>query len=1261
MNPSVKRSFQNRVVFVRSMCFFTLVSCLLTTSCNVPKPETAANHQRTSAAALPDMVPLGNSEVESKSFTKSADPSTGTFVDLPSSVTGVEFTNQWPTQFDPGMQNSFISAGIGVADFNNDGLVDFFAARKSDGGRLYQNVGDFKFRDVTEEWGLKLGNMWSSGVTFADVNNDGHVDLFLCGNQCPNRLFINYGDRFVDKTKEFGLEFSGASVVMTFADYDRDGDLDAFLLTNRVPQERPPFRAKKSANGVPQIPPGLRENTYLMKHPNGKYIKLPAGQFDHLYRNDGSKFVEVSNVAGIGQQPYFGLSATWWDYNNDGWPDLYVANDFMGPDHFFKNNGPNEDGVVTFSDVTKTSVPHTPWFSMGADMADINNDGLFDLLASDMAGSNHYRDKLSMGAMSGPDSRAWFLNWPTPPQYMRNSLYLNSGTDRFMEAANLAGLATTDWTWTVRFSDFDQDGWEDVYFTNGMSRDWFNGDVLAESHRILNVKGKEAANNYWFKQPKFDLENLVFKNKGDLKFENVSSKWGLDHKGVSTGGATGDFDGDGDLDLIVNGYDEPLKIYRNDVSTGNAIKLKLVGRKSNRSAIGTRVELQTMVADNTMTQVRFNNSNQGFMSCSEPVVHFGIGDGETVDQVSITWASGVVQQLTDLAANQTYTITEPETGSAETKKPTTPPMFRVADSVLPDDLNSREFAFDDFELQPLIPNKYSQLGPGMAWSDVDGDGDEDCFVGGSKSMEGNLLINEGGKLKRRQQECFRLDRDAEDMGVLFFDADGDGDEDLYVVNGSVEARVAKDNYQHRLYLNDGTGNFESATTERLPEIQISGSCVTAADFDRDGDLDLFVGGRIMPGEYPLPPASMILINEHGKFSDQTTSLAPALREVGMVTSAIWTDVNSDSWIDLVVTCEWGTVNFFINDEGQFRDATEESGLAKISGWFNSISGGDIDGDGDTDYVVGNVGLNTKYKATPDKPELMFFGNFDDSEKRNIIEAKYENGVCLPRRGLGCTSSAIPIVKKNLPTYHEFALSSLTEIYQESALDEALRFEANQLESLVLINQSTTDKVSFSVEPLPRVAQISPIFGTTLIDIDGDRFLDLIVAQNFFGPQRETGNMDGGVSMLLKGTGDGKFQPVWPNQSGIAIPDDAKSLTVVDLNQDHRPDLLFGINNGTHEYLENSSSEPTPRSLRLVGPTGNRKAIGSRIRLVYEDGSSPLLEVYAGSGYLSQSSTELFLSLSDQLKEIEVSWPDGSNQSVSAPFDFENDTLTIEKN
>ena len=1179
------------------------------------------------------------------------DPSTSRgsdkiFVFLDSLQTGIDFKNIWnPDPVHKGqLGNSFIAAGVAIGDYDKDGLQDVFLSRQQDGGKLYRNIGGLRFKDVTEKAGIISSGMWSTGVSFIDINNDGWLDLYVCGFDSPNRLYINEKGQFNESAKEYGLDFKGASVSMAFSDFDRDGDIDAYLLTNRLHDTDSTMSVKTIKNKKDPyiIDPRYHEIGYFIKRPDRNPLLVNAGQFDHLYRNDDGKFTDISIESGIGQQPYYGLSATWWDYNNDGMPDLYVANDYMGPDHLFQNMGTNANGVTRFQDVVADALPYTPWFSMGSDYSDINNDGRMDLMASDMAGSNHYRDKVSMGSMSGPNSEAWFLNFPNPPQYMRNALYLNTGTKRFMEVAHLSGLAATDWTWTVKFGDLDNDGYEDVYFTNGMSRDFVNGD-LKDRFRALTGNNEKVLkeSDLWDNEEPYRLSNMVYKNLGDLKFKDVSSDWRLDYYGVNTGSAIGDLDGDGDLDIVMNGFNEPARVYRNDISNNNSIRIVLNGEQSNSQGIGTRIEMN--YDNETKIMLRYLSSSRGFMSSSEPAIHFGLGQHEKADKITIYWSSGNIQVLDNIPSGFTYTVSE--LASLEKKKKKNKLMFKKDTSVLAN-IYHREKYFDDFKRENLLPNKLSQLGSGVSWGDIDGDGDSDVYIGGASGFSGRIYVNNGsGSFSNNFQLVFNIDAKHEDMGSVFIDPDGDGDLDLFVVSGGVECEPGDEILQDRLYLNDGYGKFSRAVSSLLPKMNDSGSIVAAADINKDGKLELFIGGRVVPGSYPEEPRSYLLTNSGPRFVDATEDMGPELKRAGMVTSALFSDVDGDNWVDLLVTYEWGPIRFFHNESGILVDRTVNTGLDDKLGWFNSISSGDIDNDGDTDFIVGNTGYNTKYKATSTNPEILYYGDFEGSGKKNIVEAKFEQDICFPRRGLGCSSSAMPMIKEKFPTYHDFATSSLQDIYTDELLNSADKYEVNELASGIIENRTDNKgNIRFIFRPLPRVVQSSPIFGSALSDVNGDGNIDLYVVQNFSGPQRETGYMHGGVSQLMLGDGAGNFEPISPSVSGLVVPGDAKSLTMHDFNNDGRVDFFVGVNNGKLESFVNQIDTES-YALKLTDFPRGKRYIGSKIWVHFNDNSVQLHEVFAGGGYLSQSAPIIFIGNLVDVQKVVIQWPDGTKEET----------------
>ncbi|MFK5923542.1 MAG: FG-GAP-like repeat-containing protein [Verrucomicrobiota bacterium] len=1163
--------------------------------------------------------------------------------------------------------SSSACGGVAIGDVDLDGKTDFFASNGPRSNSLYLQTGEMVFDNVAEAQGVSGGDdAWGVGVSMIDIDNDGDLDIYVVNYDHPNQLFINQligkdgkrskeGLSFIEQAKEFGLDAVDGSIEGAFCDFDRDGDLDMYLLTHQVYRDggRPkdPVPLIKLPNGKPEVTKKWQRwfrVDHQEKGPNDEVMYTERGRPDRLYRNDGGKFVEITEEAGISTGPRWGNSVTWWDYNQDGWPDIYVGNDFSDPDYLYRNNG---DG--TFTESARPTLRHTTWFSMGAAQTDLNNDGLIDFLVADMMPSTHFMQKASMASMGSRLKR--LLAVPGARQLMRNALHLNTGTDYMMEAGYLSGVAQTEWTWAIRSADFDNDGDADLFFTNGIPRQFNHSDVAPSfNHAMLVGKNKW---DYYEKTSERREQNMAYQNEGGLQFTNVSKQWGLDHVSMSYGASIGDLNGDGWQDLIVANLEDPLSLYLNRGGKGHRIAIDLQGRESNRQGIGSLVTIETAGGKK---QVRHLLPTGGFMDGDEARVHFGLGTEKNIIRLKIEWPSGRVQEFKDLAADQRYVIQEPTTGEAK-KKPAIEkrglesPMF-VESSALKG-FGVEEKPFDDYESQSLLPLGLSQLGPGQAWADVDGDGDDDFYLGGSTDQAGRLFINqtESGSdqplLVPSPVIVFGEDAAYEDMGMLFFDADSDGDLDLYVVSGSIECEPGDKILQDRLYLNDGKGDFSRAPVGTLPAIRESGSVVVGADVDRDGDVDLFVGSRSVPGTYPVIPTSTLLINEGGKFVDATTKISPELAKTGLVTGALWSDVDSDGWIDLVVTHDWGLIKIYRNRQGVLKDETAQSGIGKEFGWWNGIAARDIDNDGDVDFVATNYGLNTQYKASLTSPELIFYGDFDKTGKSHILEASFEGEVCFPRRGFSCTSLAMPMIGDKMQTYSNFASASLSQIIPIDRLSGGIRHRANILESSVLMNDG---EGHFTVVKLPHLTQASPGFGVVLSDVDLDGKVDCYIVQNFFNPQVETGPFDSGLSLLLRGTGDPKkpFEAVWPAKSGLLVPGDAKSLAAVDLNRDGREDFVVGVNNADPQVFINAIplKGVHPLRIQLTGAKGNPQALGARVTVRAPGMKPQTAEIYGGGSYLTQSSADLIFSVPQTGKEkkdvlLEIRWPDGGITST----------------
>lgn len=1145
------------------------------------------------------------------------------FAPVPSEESGVATENRYA---DPKMWGALnrqfevgaIGTGIAVGDFDNDGRPDIFVVSKTESCRLFRNLGGWKFAEVSRSAGVEdkgqAAGVWKQGAAFVDVNNDGWLDIYVCRFNAPNLLYLNRRDgTFSECAAEAGLAVNDASNMAAFCDYDRDGWLDLYLQTNY------------------------------------KDASHPDGRADYLFHNnrDGT-FTDVTRAAGISGEGY-GHSATWWDYNEDGWPDVYVANDFAAPDRLYRNN---RDG--TFTNVIDQVVPHLPFSAMGADLGDVNNDGRIDLLVAEMAATTHEKDLRGM-AESRSRARDPIPGATEPPQYFHNALYLNTGKGRCLEAAFLSGLAATDWTWSIRFEDLDNDGHLDLHVTNGMFREIHNTEFL---QRRLSAENEDERIRFTRTSPVLAEDNLAFRNCGDLQFESVGAEWGLNEKGVSFGAAFGDFDGDGDLDLVYANYERGVTLLRNDSDQGHRLIVRLRGTKANRFGIGAVVRIETKNGP----QVRALISSRGYLSTSEPSVHFGLGDADRIIELSVDWPSGAKSVYQNLEADGVLTITETSGGSEQNAEAVAVVRSQFAERSVPLGLalRSRDASVDELATEPLLPMRHSRVGPAIAVGDIDGDGRDEIVVGGTALDPLRILHRAAGEEFMSQDLAPTMPAVNADGPILIFDANGDGRNDLFVTKSGTSASVNGSNEPH-FFISDGEKGFRAADPGTLPSFASSVGAAAAGDFDRDGALDIFIGGRVLPGEYPLAPQSAVWLNRAGKFVDVTEQICPALRQIGMVTAALWTDVDGDGRLDLLVALEWGNVRYFHNREGHtLEDWSERSGFTQAgSGWWTSLAAADFNGDGRLDYVAGNVGLNTPYRASPTEPALIYYGQFGEDRPPEIVEAEYANGRVVPRRVRRQLSLRLPSVLKKFPSNDRFARASIDEIISPDHLNDATVFRATNFSSGVFLSQPDG---SFRFSALPRMAQIAPLQGTVAGDLDGDGRADIYAVQNSFSPAPSIGRFDGGLSVFLRGDGKGNFTPVDLAKSGLLVTGDAKALAICDFNDDGWPDFFVSRNDDTSVAFVNQTVVGR-RSLcvRLRGLKGNVAGIGALIRCEYSDGSSQIAEVHAGSGYFSQSSPSAFFGFGPQkeIKNISVRWPDGQTTLRTTKLG-DGSSLTLEQ-
>ena len=1001
-----------------------------------------------------------------------------------------------------------VETGIAVADFDKTGLPSLFVVSRDGPCALYRQSAPFKFVDVAAPAGVDCtgSTAGKTSATVVDIDQDGWPDLYVCRFDAPNLLFINNRDgTFTERAKDFGLDIKDACVMATFADYDGDGFLDCFVLTNVL-----------------------------------DFSKGPQGRRSYLLHNDGKgRFTDVSKAAGI-WGPSQGHTALWFDANQDGWPDLYIANDFETPDRFYFNNG---DG--TFTDVIDDRLPHVTYFSMGADSGDLTNDGLVDLMVTDM------RDRSHAGFMTGLEEMGRGL-WEMErvpelvPQYMWNAVFLNTGTNRYQEAAHLLGVSATGWTWAARIADLDCDGRQDLFFTAGMIRNFTNPDLVDKQNVEPNLKAKAQM---WKDTAPRRERTLAYRNLGDLKFEDVSTAWGLDRLGVSFGCALVDLDGDGALDIVYNNFDGPPTIIRNRTTGGHRTAIKLVGRAPNVDAIGAELRIETASG----VQVRQIYTERGVVASEPSIVHFGLGPDSEISKLIIHWPNGQVQVLEDLPADHLLTIPQPALAAGETArrppaKPTLPPnpsAYFVENAVARGlDFTDTPEPSDEFTRQRLLPRRLGLNGPALAVADVNGDGIADIFVSGTGGQSGVLYLGQAdGKYVPAPDQPWSNASDSDDVAAVFFDANGDGSPDLFIVSGGVRRDQGDPALNNRLYFNDGHGKFTLAPPGILPSDGEACGVAAAADFDGDGKIDLFVGGRLVPGHWPATPRSFLYRNIGGRFVDVTDEIAPGLRNIGMVTAALWADIDNDGRLDLILATEWGPVVYFHNNGDSFENWTVKAGLAGRTGWWSSRAAADFNGDGKLEIIAGNVGLNTKYHASAAEPTVLFAGDLDGSGSDQLIEAQYEDGKLYPVRGRSKLAYVYPWIRRKFPTYESYANATIEDIFPAEFLAKAQRYEATELGSGVFARNADG---TFEFSRLPMLAQISPINAIVVRDLDGDGIPDVYCVGNNFGPEPSTGRFDGGVSLLLKGDGHGGLTPVPAWQSGLLAPGDTREAVALTL-------------------------------------------------------------------------------------------------------------------